>query len=173
MRVKSPLSFFFIQVVSEFCSWRIPIFSQALCHLCKMRFCMGTNPCHFGKRSQLFIKTLSPNLHPPSPHATVSPLSLLCSECTDLCTTVHFLHCIGLFPSTCACAAGARLSAANLQSSLKHSPCVLHSHLHFIVPACDVREGGAESRSLCSDSQVGPTLRSHFCFKLSFFYWTI
>lgn len=77
---------------------------------------------------------------------------------TDLCTAVQFLHCIGLFPSTCACGVSAPLCCLPAVQPQTHSN-ALHSHLYFIVTSCDVLEGGAASYSLCSDNEISPTLK--------------
>lgn len=92
----------FIQVVSEFRSWRIPIFSQVLCHLCHTRTRMGANPCHFFLLL-LFVFVLDNNLN-----SSLKLLVLLfipsCLMRASLLSFLRFqvLHRIGLFPSTCA-----------------------------------------------------------------------
>lgn len=66
-------------------------------------------------------------------------LSFPCSQHIDLGTTVQSLHCIGLFPSTCALEP-VRLCDSSLQLSLKHTQIALRSHL-YVITSSDVVGG--------------------------------
>lgn len=97
----------FIQVVSEFCSWRIPIFLKCYVIFAKCAFAWEQI------RAIVWENNLNPSLKhfillfiPPC-LMQASLLSLLGSQGTDLCAVGQPLHCIGLFPSTCACGVSA------------------------------------------------------------------
>lgn len=127
---------------------RFPFFFQVLCHLCKKRICMGTNPCHFEKKKGLnsslkvfFLKFI------PLCLMQTFLLSLPCSQCT----AVQSLHCIGLFPSTCALEP-VRLSDSSLQLSLKHTP-TRYALTYTLSRAVTFLLGGAPSYYLFSENE--------------------
>lgn len=130
-------------------------FSQVLCHLCKMRICVGANPCHFGQQSQLFIKIPYPTIHSSLSHARLfSPRISLTGHRWLHRGSVSPLHCalsIHLFyRSQCASQLTPLSPASNTRPPF-------HSHSHFIVPSCDVlRRVGQRVYSPCSDNEIWP-----------------
>lgn len=74
-------------------------------------------------------------------------LSLPCSQCT----AVQSLHCIGLFPSTCALEP-VRLSDSSLQLSLKHTP-TRYALTYTLSRAVTFLLGGAPSYYLFSENE--------------------
>lgn len=127
-------------------------FSQVLCHLGKCAFAWEQIRAILEKKYpklnsslKLFILLFIP----PLSHVSISPLLLLLlllSQGTQLCAADHFLHCIGLFPSTCALGVSAPLRRLRAVQPPTHSGAFPLSSC-FIVRSCDVllwrgREGG-------------------------------
>lgn len=129
----------FIQVVSEFCSWRIPIFLKCYVIFAKCAFAWEQIRAILENNLNSSLKLFILLFIPPCLMQAALP-SFLSLQGTDLCAAAQFLHCIGLFPSTCAHGVGAPFCYLPAVQPQTHSS-AFHSHSYFIVASCDVFRG--------------------------------
>lgn len=133
--------------MSEFCSWKIPIFFKCYVIFAKSAFAWEQIRAILEKRGlNSSLKVFILKFIPLCLMQTFL-LSLPCSQCT----AVQSLHCIGLFPSTCALEP-VRLSDSSLQLSLKSTP-TRYALTYTLSRAVTFFLGGAPSYYLFSENE--------------------